>query len=133
MALPDHRAEAFRHYTKPTTKKGLRSFLGAVSFYRRYIRQLASQTAKLTPLTTKQAPPKVVWSEEGELAFSSIVDMICNTCHLHIPLPNDEYSLVTDASGLGIGGVLQVRRDIPDNSRVQNSAIQPQSWRHWQW
>jgi len=60
MALPAHRAEAFKSYTRPTSKKGLRSFLGAVSFYRRYIHQLASQTAKLTPLTSKDVPrPKL--------------------------------------------------------------------------
>jgi len=42
MALPAHRAEAFRHYERPKTKKGLRSFIGAVSFYRRYIHRLAT-------------------------------------------------------------------------------------------
>jgi len=111
MALPEHRAEAFKQYEKPKTKKGLRSFLGAVSFYRRYIKMLASQTAKLTPLTSKLAPAKVVWSREGEQAFRTIVNMICGACVLCIPLPKDRYSLVTDASGLGIGGVLQVWRE----------------------
>jgi len=71
---------------------------------------LASQTAILSPLTSKLAPARVVWTSEGELAFSSIVRMICDTCELCIPLPQDKYSLVTDASGLGIGGVLQVWR-----------------------
>jgi len=98
-------------YSRPTSKKGLRSFLGAVSFYRRYLHQLASQTAILTPLTSKLAPSKVVWSSEGELAFRTICVMISNVCELCIPLPEDEYSIVTDASGLGIGGVLQVKRD----------------------
>jgi len=56
MALPEHRAEAFRKYERPVTKKGLRSFLGAVSFYRRYVKQLACETEKLTPLTSKLAP-----------------------------------------------------------------------------
>jgi len=111
MALPRHRAEAFRNYQLPTTKKGLRSFLGAVSFYRRYVKMLAMHTAILTPLTSRLAPSKVVWSSEGESAFKSIVDLICNTCTLCIPLPQDCYSIVTDASGLGIGGVLQVERD----------------------
>jgi len=37
--------------------------------------------------------------------------MISNVCQLCIPLPEDKYSIVTDASGLSIGGVLQVRRD----------------------
>jgi len=32
MSLPSHRAEAFSHYTKPVTKRGLRAFFGAVGF-----------------------------------------------------------------------------------------------------
>ena len=28
----------------------------------------------------------------------------------HVPLPQDQFSIITDASGLGVGGVLQVRR-----------------------
>jgi len=44
MSLPSHRAEAFREYSKPVTKKGLRSFLGAIGFYRRYVRQLHGDT-----------------------------------------------------------------------------------------
>jgi len=37
MSLPSHRAEAFATYSKPTTKKGLRAFLGSIGFYRRYV------------------------------------------------------------------------------------------------
>jgi len=55
MALPEHRAEAFKTYSLPSTKKGLRSFIGAVSFYRRYVKHLATETAVLTPLTSKLA------------------------------------------------------------------------------
>ena len=111
MSVPRHRVEALASFTKPTTKKGLRSFLGAIGFYRRYIELLASQTAILTPLTTKLAPSKIVWTEEGELAFSSICACISECCSLCIPLPKDTFSIVTDASGLGVGGVLQVWRD----------------------
>jgi len=56
MSLPKHRIAALSSYTRPTTKRGLRAFLGAISFYRRYVKQLASQTATLTPLTAKAAP-----------------------------------------------------------------------------
>ena len=111
MSVPRHRVEALASFTKPTTKKGLKSFLGAIGFYRRYIELLASQTAILTPLTTKLAPSKIVWTEEGELAFSSICACISECCSLCIPLPKDTFSIVTDASGLGVGGVLQVWRD----------------------
>jgi len=111
MSLSSHRAEALRNYTKPCTKRGLRSFLGAISFYRRYVKQLASQTAILTPLTAKQAPSRIVWTQEGERAFSVICNTISDTCSLCIPLPQDMFSLTTDASGLGVGGVLQVWRE----------------------
>ena len=95
----------------PTTKKGLRAFLGSIGFYCRYVEQLASQTAILTPLTTKQAPHRVEWTEEGKCAFKTICTTISNACSLCIPLPNDIFSLVTDASGLGIGGVLQFKQE----------------------
>ena len=36
---------------------------------------------------------------------------IAMSCSLTVPLLEDHFSLVTDASGRGIGGVLQVRRD----------------------
>jgi len=111
MSLPSHRAEALKTYTQPKTKKGLRSFLGAIGFYRRYVKQLASHTAVQTPLTSKAAPSKVVWTWEGELAFVTICSIISDACSLCIPLPQDTFSIVTDASGLGVGGVLQVWRE----------------------
>ena len=46
-----------------------------------------------------------------EEAFGVICKLICNSCMLTIPLPKDKFSVVTDASGLGIGGILQVHRD----------------------
>ena len=103
MAIPDKRAEALTKYTKPTTKRGLRFFLGAINFYQRYVELLASDTAVLSPATSKLAPSKVLWMEEMESAFHSIRECISNSCILTIPHPEDTMSIVTDASGLGIG------------------------------
>ena len=72
MSVPAHRAEALATYSRPTTKKGLRAFLGAVGFYRRYVELLAKHTAILTPLTAKLAPSKIVWTRKGELAFTNM-------------------------------------------------------------
>ena len=74
------------------------------------MKDLASHAAVLTPMTTKTAPQKVVWTAEGECAFKCIVDYFCSPSVLCIPLESDEVSIVTDASGRGIGGMLQVRR-----------------------
>ena len=46
-----------------------------------------------------------------DTAFTHICESMSNTCILTIPLPEDTMPLVTDASGSGIGGVLQVKRD----------------------
>ena len=106
MSVPSHRAEALANYSRPITKKRLRAFLGAIGFYRHYVQLLAKHTAVLTPLTSKQAPSKVMWMEEGELAFNAICLCISQSCSLCIPLPQDVFSIITDASGLGVGGVL---------------------------
>ena len=108
MTIPAHRVKAIAEYSRPTTKKVLRAFLGSVGFYRRYMKDLAQQTAVLTPLTSKQAPQQVDWSVEGMEAFNTIISFISNASSLCIPLPSDKFSVVTDASGRGIGGVLQV-------------------------
>jgi len=111
MSVPQHRVEVLTSYTRPTTKKGLRAFLGAIGFYRQYVELLAKQTVVLTPLTAKLAPSKIVWTEEGELAFSSICHCISECCSLCIPLPEDVFSVVTDASRLGVGKALHVWHD----------------------
>ena len=107
MTILDHRVQCLANYSRPVTKKGIRSFLGAISFYRRYVDLLAKETAVLSPSTSKLAPSRVLWTKEMELAFTNICELISNTCKLTIPLPEDVMSLVTDASSLGIGGVLR--------------------------
>ena len=78
MSVPAHRTTALAEYTRPTTKKGLRAFLGSVGFYRQYLHQLANWTSTLTPMTFKQAPQKVEWTVEGVSAFHNICQFFCN-------------------------------------------------------
>ena len=87
ISVPEHRVVALVQYSKPVTKKGLRAFLGSVGFYRRYVELLAKHTAILTPLTAKLAPSKIVWTEEGEQAFTNICTCIANTVHYAYPSP----------------------------------------------
>ena len=44
-------------------------------------------------------------------AFHHICELMCEHIKLVVPLPSDNFSIITDASGLGIRGVLQVRRE----------------------
>jgi len=105
------RVQALRNYTKPRTNKGLRTFLGVVGFYHRYIHMLAKYTATLSPATAKAEPNVVAWTKVMDEAFHAICKCVCDGCELEIPLPTDRFSLVTDASGCNLEAVLQVERD----------------------
>ena len=94
---------------KTNGQERAKSFLGTISFYRRYVKLLASDTATLSPATSKAAPAKILWTPEMESAFTSICKLVAQSCILTIPLPEDTMSIVTDASGSGIGGALQVK------------------------
>lgn len=56
---------------------------------------------------------------------------------VYVPVPSDKLILQTDASGIGVGGVLSVIREeeelpmhsTPDNSPRQKIIIQRQTWR----
>ena len=111
MSIPAHRCTALATYTRPKTKKGLRAFLGSVGFYRRYLDKLAHWTSVLTPKTSRQAPPIVEWTGEDEVAFRNICMFFCSHLTLCVPVLGDTISIVSDASGRGIGGVLQVQRE----------------------
>ena len=82
MTIPETRAEALLNYCRPVTKRGL----GAVSFYRRYIKQLATDTS---PATSKDAPAKVSWTVVMEQAFHNIWRSVSCLCVLTIPLHED--------------------------------------------
>jgi len=109
--IPKCRVRALRNYVNPRTKKGLKRFLGIVGLYRRYINMLATHTAILSPATAKSEPSVVAWTKGMVRAFHAICQSVCDACALEIPLPEDTFSLVTDASGCGLGAVVQVERD----------------------
>ena len=108
VSVPPQRVAAIRNYDQPRTKNALRVFLGTVSFYRKFSKNLAQYTAVLSPAMAKAAPSRVLWSGDMEDAFNHIRKSISDVTLLVNPLPEDDFSLVTDASGLGLGAFLQV-------------------------
>ena len=98
LAVPAHRAAAMADFILPKTKKQLRSFLGAASYYRKFVKGYASMSSILSPGTSKPAPSVVEWTEEKLEAFNSIKVCLVNICVLTIPSQEDEFTLHTDAS-----------------------------------
>ena len=110
LSVPMDRVQAMMNFPKPQTRKQLRTFLGTINFYRRFVKDFHQHSSALTPYTSKAAPAKVEWTNAMELAFVSLKSSLCNHVCLCIPTPSDCFILETDASGTGIGGVLSVRR-----------------------
>ena len=111
VAVPEQRVAALANYIRPITKKTLRSFLGCISYYRRFIPQYSDMSALLTPSTSVSAPKVVAWTVDMDRAFGKLKVSLCNTVSLTIPSILGIFTLHTDASGFGIGACLHVIRD----------------------
>src|SRR6218665_2365700 len=64
--------EKIAEAVRPETKKQVRSYLGLVGYYQKFIPNFASIATPLTDLTRKNQPNKVNWGELQESAFQQL-------------------------------------------------------------
>lgn len=100
------KVESIRQCLPPETKKQVRSFLGLIGWYRRFIPNFSSKAAVLTELIKKTSPNKVRWTKDCENAFQLLKEALCKDPVLQSPDFNQPFLVQTDASGLGLGAVL---------------------------
>lgn len=91
---------------RPKNKKQVRSFLGAVNYYRKFIPDCAGKMKCLTELTKKNAKMSVDWSDELEESFSSLKVALSEAPILKLPNVEEEFVVRTDASDVAVGCVL---------------------------
>ncbi len=91
MAVPAHNVESMSKLVQPATKRDLRSFLGAIFYYRMFIPFFGLYSYKLTPVTAKTAPNTVSWSEEMLESFHYLRSVLCHVCSLHVPVESDDF------------------------------------------
>ncbi|XP_060553668.1 uncharacterized protein LOC132714768 [Ruditapes philippinarum] len=103
--LPD-KLEAIRDAKIPTTKKQVRSFLGLVGFYMRFVPNFATIASPLTDLTKKGQPNRIIWGESQQKAFESLKRALCSFPILKLPDLDAMFILQTDSSDIGIGAIL---------------------------
>ena len=84
---------AIQHMQPPMTPKQVRTFLGLVGYYRKFIKGFAKIGKPLTFLTRQQV--KFDWTPEHHTAFLHLKEAIVQAPILHYPNPNKKY---TDAS-----------------------------------
>jgi hypothetical protein len=105
------KVEKVKAAPRPRTKKQVRSFLGLVGFYRKYIANFATVAAPLTDLTKKGEPNKVNWGKQHETAFTELKHKLIKAPILHLPDFDKDFIIRSDASDVGLGAVLLQETD----------------------
>jgi hypothetical protein len=98
--------KAIESAPRPETKKQVRSFLGLIGYYRKFVPHFATIAAPLTDLTKKGVPNKFEWKIEHENAYKRLKSMLLATPILRLPDLSKPFIVRTDASNHGIGAVL---------------------------
>ena len=107
---PD-KVKAIREFSRPTNKKQLRSFLGLLSFYRKFVPNLSKFIVPLTEFLKKRSSDKIVWTDETIECFETATKLIADDVCLSIPKIGIQFIVQTDASQFGIGAVLAQKLD----------------------
>ena len=103
------KVDSIIHWPTPTNKSEVRSILGLLGYYRKFIPEFAAKASPLTKLTRKNA--KFSWTTECQQAFQELKDCLTRSPILALPKQKGMFVLDTDASMLGLGGVLSQIQD----------------------
>jgi hypothetical protein len=98
------KVEAVQTWPVPKNVHDVRSFLGLVNYFRKFIEYYSEIAVPLTNLTKKSHP--WVWTGRGQDAFELLKQKLIEAPLLRTLDERLPYEVVTDASDLGLSGVL---------------------------
>lgn len=110
----DDKIKAVLNYPLPKTTTDIKSFLGLVGYYRRFIKDFAKITQPLTACLKKRN--KIIIDQKYIDAFNKCKELLTNAPLLQYPDHSKPFILTTDASNVALGAVLsqgQVGSDQP--------------------
>ena len=101
---PDpEKLEAMRNIKRPSDKSSVRRFLGACSYYSKFIPKYANHARPLQKLTGNVP---FVWENSHEESFQYLKSYLSSNDILIYPDPNKTYYLTVDASTVALAGTL---------------------------
>ena len=101
--------KAVEEFPIPTNVRSLRSFLGLASYYRRFVPNFSKIAGPLHMLTRLNVP--FVWTSSCQQAFERLKSLLTSPPVLSYPDFREPFQLHTDASGEGLGAVLEQKSD----------------------
>ena len=108
----------------PKSVKEVRSFIGAVTFYREMFPKRSHILSPLHKLTeAKHSKKKFIWTSDADKAFKHIKAMLAKDVFIRYPDHNKPFHVYTDASDKQLGAVImQEGRPVAYFSRKLNAA-----------
>ena len=103
------KVDAVQQFPIPTTVKAVRQFLGLASYYRRFVPNFAKIAGPLYMLTKQNIPFQ--WTIKSQNSFEHLKCLLASPPVLAYPNFNSTFFLHTDASGDGLGAILEQETD----------------------
>lgn len=100
---PD-KIDAIKKFPVPKTQKEIKSFLGLIGYYRKFIKDFAKITKPLTKCLKKNSSIK--HDDDFMSAFNTCKNLLINAPILQYPDFSKKFILTTDASNVALGAVL---------------------------
>ncbi|XP_064950461.1 uncharacterized mitochondrial protein AtMg00860-like [Musa acuminata AAA Group] len=104
IRMDKSQVQAVVEWRTPKKVPELRSFLGFVNYYRRFIAGYSKRTTPLTELLKKEQPSK--WSDKCKIAFKDLKAVVLEEPVLKLSDYGEPFEVHTNASDFAIGRVL---------------------------
>nr|GEV34752.1 hypothetical protein [Tanacetum cinerariifolium] len=104
LMMDGAKIKVIQDWEPPTKVIELRSFLGLMNYYRRFIMGYSAIASPLTDLLKKDQA--WIWDDECQAAFESLKKAVIEESVLRLPDVTMPFELHTNASDFDIGGVL---------------------------
>lgn len=109
ISTDPEKVQSIVDFPTPKSAKGVRSFLGLASWYRKFVPDFARISAPLTKLLKKHS--KEVWGEAQTNAFNILKEKLTSAPILTCPDFSKTFLLQVDASNEGLGAALSQQSD----------------------
>ena len=103
----DRTVKAILAIEPPKTTPQAQSFMGMCNYYRRFINRFDEMSSPITATWSGENQFQFRWTDEAQKAFEDLKKAITQCPVLAYPDWNKDWIMCTDASGMGIGAVLE--------------------------